>query len=265
MILAAAGYSHAKEWRGITPLHSTLADVVRQFGACTTSTRTSCTYAWKNETVTFVFLSEACGAGKQRLPRRTVVRIERKPKTVTRLPDYHKIDFYHYSGFHVPEEGPSRFFENYINDEDGFAAEAENDVVTQVHYVAKGEEAALCPSSYVKLSDLLPARREKMLWEFFCPIVFVTCPDKTVAADEPITFSGGLSGGFPYMEPTYSWSIAAGTIVSGQNTSSIRVDTKGIADGTEITATLNVGGIPVGCSILASCTTKMQPYRIRVN
>ncbi|SRR6266496_5982383 len=97
IILALAGYSLAKEWRGITPFHSTLADVVHQFGPCTTSTPTSCTYGWKNETVVFVFLSEACGVGKQRLLRRTIVRIERKPKTAARLPDYHRVDFYHYS------------------------------------------------------------------------------------------------------------------------------------------------------------------------
>jgi len=265
MILAMAGYSYAKEWRGITPTHSTLADVVRQFGPCTASTRTSCTYAWEKETVTFVVLLEACGLGKQRLLRRTVVRIERKPKTVTRLPDFHKIDFYHYSAFFIGEEGPSGYVETYIDDEEGFAAEAENDVVTQIHYVAKAEEAALCPSSYVKPSDLLPKREGKRQAEFFCPSMMVSCADKTVEADGPITFSASISGGFPYMEPTYRWSISAGTIVTGQNTLSIRVDTKGIADGTEITATLTVGGLPVECSSRVSCTTKIQPYRVRMN
>lgn len=262
IILASGGYSRAKEWRGITPLHSTLTDVVRQFGSCTTSTRTSCTYDWRRERVTLVFLSEACGEGKQRLPRRTVVRIERKPKTATHLPDYHKIDFYHYLAFYLDEEGPSRRFENYVNDEEGFAVEAENDVVTQVHYTAKAEEVARCRASYVKPSDLLPAREVKQVVEFFCPSIMVSCPEKTVEPNEPIVFLASLSRGFPYTEPTYKWSVSAGTIVSGQNTFSIRVDTKGIADGTEITASLTVGGIPVECSNLTSCTTKIQPYRI---
>jgi|SRR5882672_225378 len=264
MILAVAGYSFAKEWRGITPLHSTLSDVMQQFGPCTTSTRTSCTYEWKNETVTFVFLSEGCGAGKQRLSRRTVVRIERKPKTATRLPDYHNIDVYHYSAFHVEKEGPGRYFENYIDDEEGFAAEAENNVVTEVHYTAKAEEAARCPTSYLKPSALLRAREPKIVMEFFCPTVFVSCPDKTVEPDERITFSASISRGFPYMEPTYKWSISAGTIADGQGTPSVRVITKGIPDGTEVTATLTVGGIPVECSNSASCTTKVQPYRVHV-
>ena len=116
IILTSVIYSQAKEWRGITPLRSTLRDVRRQFGRCTTATNTSCTYAWEKETVTFVFLLENCGVGKARLPRRTVMRIERRPKTVTRLPDYHKIDFNHYAAFHAGED--TRYFENYINDEE---------------------------------------------------------------------------------------------------------------------------------------------------
>ncbi len=108
---------------------------------------------------------------------------------------------------------PSPYFENYIDDEEGFAVEAENDVVTRVCYGAKAEEGALCPRSG---------------------------------------------------EPTYIWSISAGTIVSGQGTLSVLVNTKGIADGAEITATLTVGGIPVECSSLVSCTTKVQSYRIGV-
>ena len=104
-----------------------------------------------------------------------------------------------------------------------------------------------------------------MLLEFFCPSMMVSCPDKTVEPNEPIVFSASVFGGFPYTEPTYAWSVSAGTIVKDQNTFSIRVDTNGMADGTEITATLTVKGIPVECSSQASCTTKIQPYRVRVN
>jgi hypothetical protein len=190
------------------------------------------------------------------------MRIERRPKTVTRLPDYHKIDFNHYAAFHAGED--TRYFENYINDEEGFAAEAEDGVVTQVHYVARADEAGLCPGSYVSLSDLLPRHEPKMLLEFFCPTVAVGCPAETLEVGELITFLGSYSWGFSYIKPTYTWSVSAGRIVDGQNTLSIRVDTKGIADRTEITAKLTVGGAPASCSTVASCTTRLQPYRIRV-
>ena len=262
IVLATACSSYSSEWRGIKPLHSKLADVVRQFGRCTTSTSTSCTYAWKDETVTFVFLANTCGAGKQKLPRRTIVRIERRPKTATRLPDYHKISLNNYLAFFVPAEGPSRRFENYVDDEEGFAIEAENDSVTEVHYTAAAAEATLCPASYVKPSELLPVHEPKQLLEFFCPGIAVSCPDKTVEADEPIVFFASLAGGYPYTEPTYKWSITGGRILSGPDAFSLQVETKGLADGTEITATLTVDGLPPWCARQASCTTRIKPYRV---
>src|SRR4030095_8929319 len=100
----------------------TLADVVRQFGACTSTKGNSCTYLWKNETVTFVFLSEPCGSGKQKLPRRTIVRIELRPSVPTRLPEYHKIDPYHYTAFRLTYH-PFDFFEHYVDNKGGFSPE----------------------------------------------------------------------------------------------------------------------------------------------
>ena len=263
VMLATTKYSVAKEWRGISPLRSTLADVERQFGACTSKEKYTCTYAWKNERVTFVFLSEPCGTGKQKLPRRTIVRIERRPSVPTSLPEYHKIDPYHYTAFR-PRHDTEEFFENYVDDEEGFAAESRQHVVTQVYYTAKAKEISLCPGSSVKASDLLPHYNDAIVWEFFCPTIAASCPDKTVEPDAPITFSGSWSGGFPYMEPTYNWTVSAGKIMAGQGTPTIRVDTKGLPDDTELTATFTVGGIPVSCSRSASCTTKIHPYRVRV-
>jgi hypothetical protein len=263
VMLATTKYSGAKEWRGITPLRSTLADVVRQFGACTSKEKNSCTYVLKNEAVTFVFLSEPCGTGKQKLPRRTIVRIERRPGTPSSLPDYHKIDFYHYTAFRLPDN-TQEYFENYVDDEEGFAAESRQNVVTQVYYTAKAQEISLCPGSYTKASELVPHYKDAIVWEFFCPTIFVSCPDKTVEVDEPITFSASWSGGFPYMEPTFNWTVSAGTIIAGQGTPMIRVNTKGLPDDTEITASFRLGGSPVGCQREASCTTKIHPYRVRV-
>lgn len=259
VMLAAPKYSVAKEWRGITPLRSTLADVERQFGACTSREKNTCTYVWKNETVTFVFLSEPCGTGKQKLPRRTILRIERLPSVPTSLPEYHKFDPHHYLAFRLPDN-TEEFFENYVDDKEGFAAESKQHVVTQVHYTAKAQEINLCPGSAIKASDLLPHYNDAIVWEFFCPTIAASCPDKTVEPDAPITFSGSWSGGFPYMEPTYSWTVSAGKITAGQGTPTIRVDTKGLPDDTELTATFTVGGSPVECSKSASCTTKIHPY-----
>jgi hypothetical protein len=88
-----------------------------------------------------------------------------------------------------------------------------------------------------------------------CPTVRVSCPD---AGDEnaPLTFTADVSGGDPNVTPTYNWTVSAGTISSGQGTSSITVDTTGTG-GQTVTATVDVGGFDRSCSTSSSCTTSV--------
>jgi hypothetical protein len=89
-----------------------------------------------------------------------------------------------------------------------------------------------------------------------CPTVAVSCPD---AVDEgsPITFSASVTGGATNVTATYNWSVSAGTISSGQGTSTITVDTAGLG-GQTVTATLEVGGYPPACGRTASCSTQVR-------
>ncbi len=59
-----------------------------------------------------------------------------------------------------------------------------------------------------------------------------------------------------YEQPTYAWSVSAGTIVRGQGTLSIVVNTEGLAGDTEVTATITVAGIDPACQPTASCISK---------
>jgi hypothetical protein len=89
-----------------------------------------------------------------------------------------------------------------------------------------------------------------------CPTVTVSCPD-TGTAGTPVTFTANVSGGDPNVTPTFNWTVSAGTISSGQGTSSITVDTSGVS-GT-ITATVDVGGYDRSCSTSNSCTVSFPP------
>ena len=82
-----------------------------------------------------------------------------------------------------------------------------------------------------------------------CPNVEIICPTNIVI-DQPLTFSARVSGGTPAIAPIYNWSVSAGTIIEGQGTSSIRVDTVGLT-GQTVKATLSMGGSTMDCS--ASC------------
>jgi len=84
-----------------------------------------------------------------------------------------------------------------------------------------------------------------------CPTISVDCPTSAVDPGTPITF--GTSTTSPTVSLTYNWTVSAGTISSGQGTSSITVDTTGLG-GQSVTATLEVGGLDPACSRTASCT-----------
>jgi hypothetical protein len=87
-----------------------------------------------------------------------------------------------------------------------------------------------------------------------CPTVSVTCPSD-VDQGGALTFNASVN---PTGNVTYNWSVSAGTIASGQGTSSITVDT-GTLGGQSVTATVEVGGLDPACTKTASCTTAVKP------
>lgn len=90
-----------------------------------------------------------------------------------------------------------------------------------------------------------------------CPTLRVTCPD-SVSAGEALSFTVNVSGGDPQVTPTFNWSISAGTISSGQGTSTITVDTAGVAGDSTVTATVDIGGFDRSCAVASSCTTAVN-------
>jgi hypothetical protein len=94
-----------------------------------------------------------------------------------------------------------------------------------------------------------------------CPTVSVSCPD-TGTIGQPVTFTANVSGGDSNVTPTFNWTVSAGTISSGQGTSSITVDTAGVAGGTTITATVDVGGYGRECSTSSSCTVSFPVIKV---
>jgi hypothetical protein len=90
-----------------------------------------------------------------------------------------------------------------------------------------------------------------------CPKVEVSCPSE-VDAEMPITFTASVTGGDPGAIGTYNWTVSAGTISSGQGTSSITVDTTGV-DGQSCTATVTLGGYDPKCQPAQSSTTGIKP------
>jgi hypothetical protein len=89
--------------------------------------------------------------------------------------------------------------------------------------------------------------------EIVCPTVTISCPD-AASENAPATFTANVSGGSGGIRPTYNWTISAGHITSGQGTTSITVDTTGLA-GQTLRASLDVVGYGTPCP--ASCATSI--------
>lgn len=88
-----------------------------------------------------------------------------------------------------------------------------------------------------------------------CPNIRVSCPD---TLQTPITFTAVLESGGS-IQPVYNWSVSSGTIISGQGTPSIAVDTKG-NDVQNITGTVTVEGVPNECGKTASCSIVVDRF-----
>ncbi|MDQ3258298.1 MAG: hypothetical protein M3R15_31175, partial [Acidobacteriota bacterium] len=88
-----------------------------------------------------------------------------------------------------------------------------------------------------------------------CPKLTVSCPTE-VNVGQPITFTANVAEGDPSVTATFNWSVSAGTISSGQGTSSITVDTTGLG-GQTITATVNISGYDASCAASKTCSTQV--------
>lgn len=88
-----------------------------------------------------------------------------------------------------------------------------------------------------------------------CSYLTVLCPSN-VEVGQSIIFTVNIAGGEPNIKPTYNWSVSSGTIIKGDRTPVIEVNTAGLAD-REITATVKVSGLSPECSNQASCTVKI--------
>ena len=89
-----------------------------------------------------------------------------------------------------------------------------------------------------------------------CPTVRVSCPGD-LDQGAPATFTAEVGQGTPSVSPTYNWTVSAGTITSGQGTSSITVNTDNLA-GQTVTATVELGGLDPSCGRTASCSTAIR-------
>ena len=87
-----------------------------------------------------------------------------------------------------------------------------------------------------------------------CPTIVVSCPE-VAESNQSMTFRADVYGGDPTVKATYTWTVSAGKISSGQRTSVITVDVSDVTRGS-VTAKVSIGGHEPECVNTASCTTR---------
>lgn len=92
-----------------------------------------------------------------------------------------------------------------------------------------------------------------------CPTVWVDGPTTEVEAGTSIVFTTRLTGLSATTQPKFRWELSAGTIMSGQGTASITVDTTGLS-GAVVTGKVSVGGLSRDCPTQATRSSSVLPY-----
>jgi hypothetical protein len=93
-----------------------------------------------------------------------------------------------------------------------------------------------------------------------CPDVAIVCPTN-LEIDQPLTFKADVTGGNVVAPPVFAWTVSAGTIIEGQGTNTIKVDTRGLA-GQIVKASLSVGGYHLECG--ADCQVSIPLPKLTV-
>jgi hypothetical protein len=84
-----------------------------------------------------------------------------------------------------------------------------------------------------------------------CPAIQIKGPD-SVSQGTKAKVTATLVGGTG--TATYKWSVSAGSVASGQGSPMITVDTSGLS-GSNVTATLQIGGVPTQCATTTASAT----------
>jgi hypothetical protein len=84
-----------------------------------------------------------------------------------------------------------------------------------------------------------------------CPTVWISSPTNHIEQGKPLLFIVRLTGLSAAAQTEFQWEISVGTILSGQGTPQLTVDTTGLG-GQLVTAKVSIGGLATACSVEAS-------------
>lgn len=90
-----------------------------------------------------------------------------------------------------------------------------------------------------------------------CPTVWISSSTNEITDGQPLVLTARLTGLSTTAQPEFHWKVSAGSIVLGQGTSQVTVETAGLA-GQIVMTRVSIGGIAT-CSIEASHSFSIPP------
>ncbi len=90
-----------------------------------------------------------------------------------------------------------------------------------------------------------------------CATVDIDGPSE-IDPGAPLVLKAKITGLIHTTKPEFKWTVSIGTIMNGQGTDEITVDTVGLG-GQELTATAELTGAPPGCKASVSRTMQVKP------
>jgi hypothetical protein len=249
IVVSAATQLSAKSWRGIEPLHSTRADVLRLFNQCSQQ-KEACEFRAANEGVYILFsgaLITDYPACEKRLPPETVIFIEVVPDPSPKAGELH-LDKRKFKTFNP--SAPSKLgYLGYSDLSEGLIVKTHKGRVVQLDYIASASDQELCPGYYAEPESFVQVFME-------ATVVSVNC-EKSSIAGEKLTCSADSDA---FTRRGFQWTVTAGRIISGQASRRITVDTVGLA-GQSITVTVQVtegSRAPVSSSFVVQVSAGRQ-------
>jgi hypothetical protein len=217
VLFVFAGFTSAKEWRGVVPTHSTRQDVIRLFSECTDATQ-PCEFKLGNELVRIFFSEDqrdAIQCGKD-IPAGKVLLIEVRLQVPVSLKKYGGSlrNFRSFDSSTPPGQG----FRGYINEREGLILSTHAGNIFEIDYIGSSNDREVCPKYYEHLESFIHINLHQ------CLPLLIDCPKKAIHAGEKVILSVQTDEGSLKIK----WTVTAGTIVSGQGTRSIIVDTTGL-------------------------------------
>ena len=219
--------SFGKEWRGLRPYHSTREQALTLLGACTDEDNDRCYYDLPEDEVVISFNSSCYN-----VPKNTITSIEVMPKKPVPL-DQYRLDLKKMTVLKNRMMEPDYLC--YFDERAGIIFHTIEARIERISYLPNARDRKLCKEE--TLAELCPSVFTRAHQATRCPEVKLIGPSYEVDAGSTVDLHVELSNvpktsklgerGIIREPLVYDWRSTYGTIVQGQGTNEIKLDTTG--------------------------------------